>query len=446
MITRLASKINVIPATRRAAGGLPRAGRHGPATRSPSACEPALEARRTLELDVDRAGRRQPLAHRVAADGRDRAPGSASRTRAPRRCRPCCPRSPTRAGGAPRSPTASPTASSRSATRRCTSGWPLIHGDDERIDVRDLGFAARSSTSCRGGCWHDATDAGRPAKLRLGGMALAQRPARARPDALGRRRARADGASGSPRAASRGCAPPTACRACAACCASARPMPSSRSSSAACREARLPFQHPSVRGRHARRHRRRRACSSAASAAAWRRGRRRARLPRARAVHPARRRGRPVPRGRAQGDRRLRAGRRGRRRRRPRSTSAAARTSSRPMMASNVAGNAAAAPRARAPERDRQRRRRAGLHGRRRRGCSPGASATTTRARRARPARPGFAIQRAVGTREPDERQLEVGRAALDEILRAEGAGVADPIRPAADDLRLAAGVPEALY
>ena len=35
---------------------------------------------------------------------------------------------------------------------------------------------------------------------------------------------------------------------------------------------------------------------------------------------------------------------------------------------------------------------------------------------------PGFAIQRAVGTREPDERQLEVGRAALDEILRAEGA------------------------
>jgi uncharacterized protein YqhQ len=34
--------------------------------------------------------------------------------------------------------------------------------------------------------------------------------------------------------------------------------------------------------------------------------------------------------------------------------------------------------------------------------------------------RPGFAIQRAVGTREPDERQLEVGRAALDEILRVE--------------------------
>jgi uncharacterized protein YqhQ len=35
--------------------------------------------------------------------------------------------------------------------------------------------------------------------------------------------------------------------------------------------------------------------------------------------------------------------------------------------------------------------------------------------------RPGFEIQRLVGTREPDERQLEVGRAALAEILRVEG-------------------------
>jgi uncharacterized protein YqhQ len=34
--------------------------------------------------------------------------------------------------------------------------------------------------------------------------------------------------------------------------------------------------------------------------------------------------------------------------------------------------------------------------------------------------RPGFALQRAIGTREPDERQLEVGRAALAEILRVE--------------------------
>jgi uncharacterized protein YqhQ len=36
--------------------------------------------------------------------------------------------------------------------------------------------------------------------------------------------------------------------------------------------------------------------------------------------------------------------------------------------------------------------------------------------------RPGFELQRHVGTREPDERQLEVGRAALEEILRVERA------------------------
>jgi uncharacterized protein YqhQ len=35
--------------------------------------------------------------------------------------------------------------------------------------------------------------------------------------------------------------------------------------------------------------------------------------------------------------------------------------------------------------------------------------------------RPGYEIQRVVGTREPTERQLEVGRAALEEILRVEG-------------------------
>jgi uncharacterized protein YqhQ len=34
--------------------------------------------------------------------------------------------------------------------------------------------------------------------------------------------------------------------------------------------------------------------------------------------------------------------------------------------------------------------------------------------------RPGYEIQRVIGTREPDERQLEVGRAALAEILRVE--------------------------
>ena len=44
--------------------------------------------------------------------------------------------------------------------------------------------------------------------------------------------------------------------------------------------------------------------------------------------------------------------------------------------------------------------------------------------------RPGFELQRAMGTREPSEEQLEVGRAALDEILRAEGAH--SPDRPPA--------------
>ena len=41
--------------------------------------------------------------------------------------------------------------------------------------------------------------------------------------------------------------------------------------------------------------------------------------------------------------------------------------------------------------------------------------------------RPGFELQRLVGTREPTEAQLDVGRAALDEILKVEGAGVETP-------------------
>ena len=39
--------------------------------------------------------------------------------------------------------------------------------------------------------------------------------------------------------------------------------------------------------------------------------------------------------------------------------------------------------------------------------------------------RPGFELQRAMGTREPDDDQLAVGRAALEEILRVEGAAPA---------------------
>jgi uncharacterized protein YqhQ len=48
--------------------------------------------------------------------------------------------------------------------------------------------------------------------------------------------------------------------------------------------------------------------------------------------------------------------------------------------------------------------------------CDRNATSPVARALR----RPGFELQRLVGTREPDERQLEVGRAALAEILRVE--------------------------
>jgi uncharacterized protein YqhQ len=48
--------------------------------------------------------------------------------------------------------------------------------------------------------------------------------------------------------------------------------------------------------------------------------------------------------------------------------------------------------------------------------CERNAASPLARALR----RPGFELQRILGTREPDERQLEVGRAALAEILRVE--------------------------
>ena len=59
--------------------------------------------------------------------------------------------------------------------------------------------------------------------------------------------------------------------------------------------------------------------------------------------------------------------------------------------------------------------------------CERNAETRTARALK----RPGFEIQRLVGTREPDERQLEVGRAALAEILAAEHAA-AEPGQPPA--------------
>jgi len=58
--------------------------------------------------------------------------------------------------------------------------------------------------------------------------------------------------------------------------------------------------------------------------------------------------------------------------------------------------------------------------------CERNATSPLARALR----RPGFEIQRLIGTREPDEHQLEVGRAALAEILRVEPAP-APPADPA---------------
>ena len=180
-------------------------------------------------------------------------------------------------------------------------------------------------------------------------------------------------------------------------------------------EARLPFQDPSVLAvaagaslggtllrRRLQRHRRG--------------GRGGPRLVHARAVRAARRRARRLPRRRAQGDRRLR-GRRGRRRRRDEGARALRLAPGRADARLQPRGHAAAAPCVEKP---------GPIAGGAVAIASTAAAvevfawcernAETRAARLLR--RPGFEIQRLVGTREPDERQLEVGRAALAEILR----------------------------
>ena len=75
--------------------------------------------------------------------------------------------------------------------------------------------------------------------------------------------------------------------------------------------------------------------------------------------------------------------------------------------------------------------------------CERNSETRTARAIR----RPGFEIQRVIGTREPDERQLEVGRAALAEILRVEekeplaAAGSRPRLRMDADVIVVGAGL-----
>ena len=97
-------------------------------------------------------------------------------------------------------------------------------------------------------------------------------------------------------------------------------------------------------------------------------------------------------------------------RERPRSTTAAARNLVAPLLAATAGGSVlpCAAPGARGPLADAGVARRRRWRSRSR--CSPGQSATpSTRASKAL-RRPGYELQRLMGTREPTARQLEVGR------------------------------------
>ena len=117
-----------------------------PRRRSCSATPTGVE----VEFAEAVVGNRSPIAG--AADGRDRARGSARSTRRARRCRSCCPRSPTRAGSARRSRTASPTGSSPSATRTL---YDDLAADALRRRAhrraRPRLRRASSSPTCRGG-------------------------------------------------------------------------------------------------------------------------------------------------------------------------------------------------------------------------------------------------------------------------------------------------------
>ena len=129
------------PQPRRAEGRLPRAAR-ARARRRCARRSPRCSGLRTGFADrVHRAGRRQPLADDLAADGRDLGVDRRARSRRARGAGDPARASPTRATSAWRSPSASPTGSSPTATSRCWRRAPLVHGADERIDVRDLAFA-----------------------------------------------------------------------------------------------------------------------------------------------------------------------------------------------------------------------------------------------------------------------------------------------------------------
>ena len=132
------------PQPGRAEGRLPRAAGARRAGGAGRASREVLGASRRTAGGSSSPSRSSATARRShsRADGHASPAGSAEqRPRRARWCRWCCPGSPTRAISASPSPSASPTASSPTATSRCSRRAPLVHGADERIDVRDLAFA-----------------------------------------------------------------------------------------------------------------------------------------------------------------------------------------------------------------------------------------------------------------------------------------------------------------
>src|SRR3954447_11621565 len=88
--------------------------------------------------------------------------------RAPRPPPSCCPASPTRAGGARRSPTAWPTASSRSARWACSRRARSSTARTSASRLRTSAWPRASSPTSLPRCWVAESED----KLRLGGMAL----------------------------------------------------------------------------------------------------------------------------------------------------------------------------------------------------------------------------------------------------------------------------------
>ena len=134
-------KINVIPARAEFAGRLPAPARARQRRRASARARELLGDTDGLEIDFTEAvvGNRSPID--VAADGRDRATGSARSTRPARPCPSCCPRSPTRRWFRAAFPDCVAYGFFPQRHQTLYESWPLMHSADERLDVRDLGFA-----------------------------------------------------------------------------------------------------------------------------------------------------------------------------------------------------------------------------------------------------------------------------------------------------------------